>query len=112
MRKDGIRHFFIISRESAKLGYPKVEVFNLKKKKIIEENSINGEMESKWVFSVRCPDCNNEFEEVNDIALAHSPRKCPECNNILRAVDKSVSKKCKQESQLLNILKDIGQKEK
>lgn len=93
MRKDGIRHFFIISRESAKLGYPKVEVFNLKKKKIIEENSFNGEMESKWVFSVRCPDCNNEFEEVNDIALAHSPRKCPECNNILRAVDKSVSKK-------------------
>lgn len=91
LRNDGVRYFFIVSRESSKLSYPKVPVFNLKKKKVSVD--VDGKEESKFHFSVICPDCSSEFLEVKNEELATSPRKCPHCFTILRDVDKSVSKK-------------------
>lgn len=93
LRKDGVRYFFIVSREAAKLGYPKVEVFNLKKKQIVRENVHTGNMEKAILFSVLCPDCATEIGEAEEEHLAKSPRACPECNSILRAPDRNVSEK-------------------
>lgn len=69
-------YFFIFSKESAKLSYPRRTAFN--KRKVI----LNDKGELKHSFIVRCPDC---YEVIDDEKI----RKCPNCNAIMRQVDKN-----------------------
>ena len=59
MRKDGIKYYFIISRETAKLGYPKQPAIKISFKQIIKEKMLDGEslMVKQLVKVARCPDC-------------------------------------------------------
>lgn len=69
-------YFFILSKESAKLSYPRRTAFNKRKVLIEEEGKL------KHSFINRCPDC---FDIIDD----EKTRKCPNCNAIMRQVDKN-----------------------
>mgnify|MGYP000125423227 FL=1 len=94
MRKDGIKYYFIISRETAKLGYPKQPAIKISFKQIIKEKMLDGEslMVKQLVKVARCPDCYSVLEEGNSefIDTSTIPYKC-ECGAVLRSVDRTVS---------------------
>lgn len=96
MRKDGIKYYFIISRETAKLGYPKQPAIKISFKQIIKEKMLDGEslMVKQLVKVARCPDCYSVLEEGNSefIDTSTIPYKC-ECGAVLRSVDRTVSPK-------------------
>lgn len=93
MKKDGIKYYFIISRETAKLGYPKQVAVNINFKQIVEEKCLDGEtiMAKKLIKVARCPDCFTVIEEGNEdyVSTSNIPYKC-ECGSVLRTVDKTV----------------------
>lgn len=94
MRKDGIKYYFIVSRETAKLGYPKQPAIKISFKQIIKEKMLDGEslMVKQLVKVARCPDCYSVLEEGNSefIDTSTIPYKC-ECGAVLRSVDRTVS---------------------
>lgn len=68
-------YFFIMSKESAKLSYPRREAFAKKSTITVEENGI------KYNETIlKCPDCFATIEK-------NTTRKCPECGCIMRQVD-------------------------
>jgi len=102
MRKDGVKYYFIISRESAKLGYPKQTAVNVRYKTLTVEKNLDGQtfMIKQRAQVATCPDCDATLKEEEDGVLDLSdtsvktgiPYKC-ECGCVLRQVDKSVSPK-------------------
>lgn len=96
MKKDGVKYYFIISRENAKLSYPKTTAVITGYKNITVNRNLDGEdMSFKEVIKVaKCPDCFSELEEGSSdfISLSKIPYKC-ECGSILRSVDRTVSPK-------------------
>ena len=96
MRKDSYKYYFIISRETAKLGYPKQVAVNVKRRYITTEQELDGqtEMFSQLVKVATCPDCATTLQEgtAEFIDLDSIPYKC-ECGSVLRQVDKTVSPK-------------------
>ena len=98
MRKDGIKYYFVISRESAKLGYPKVPAVRLSQKQVVNYREIDDEtvQVTEYIEVAKCPDCNHEILEAEypsyKVNLDKVSYKCKECGSILRDVDRSVSK--------------------
>lgn len=97
-RGNGIKYYFIVSRETAKLTYPKVEVFKIKEKLIEQRKDIDGiETIVKSTERVKiCPDCYENILEDEQVLLLKTPYKCPHCETVLRAVDKTKSKNLQQ----------------
>ncbi len=97
MRKDKIKYYFIVSRENAKLGYPKEVSVLTGYKNITVESSLDGQDVSfkRTIKVAKCPDCFKELEEgisEDFVSLAKIPYKC-ECGCVLRSVDRTVSPK-------------------
>ena len=128
MRKDGIKYYFIVSRESAKLGYPKQVAVNFKYKTITKEHQLDGQtvMLQEKVKCACCPDCGNVIvEEYNEID-SKIPYKCDgykfvdnkvyndenkddiktvKCGAILRQVDKRASPKLQSRISIAEYIK-------
>jgi len=96
LRKDGIKYFFLLSRETAKLGYPKQVAVNTKLQQITTEKELDGQtvMMKELIKVAKCPDCDSVLEEgtVDFVDTSKIPHKC-ECGCVLRSVDKTVSPK-------------------
>ena len=92
---DGIKYYFIITRENLKLSYPKEVAVNIKRRYITKEEELDGQtvMLQQLVKVAKCPDCDATLKEgdENFIDLDSLPRKC-ECGCVLRQGDRSKSK--------------------
>jgi SNF2 family DNA or RNA helicase len=92
---DGIKYYFIITRENLKLSYPKEVAVSIKKKHITKEAKLDGQtyMLKTLVNVAVCPDCNSTIIEgtENSIDLENVPKKC-DCGCVLRQSDRSRSK--------------------
>lgn len=95
---DGIKYYFIITRENLKLSYPKAVAVNIKRRYITVEDQLDGQtvMLKQLVKVAKCPDCGTTLHEggVDFIDMTKVPMKC-ECGCVLRTVDKSASKTLK-----------------
>ena len=128
MRKDGIKYYFIVSRESAKLGYPKQVAVNFKYKTITKEHQLDGQtvMLKEKVRCACCPDCGNVIVEDYNEFDSKIPYKCDgykfvdhkvyddenkddiktiKCGAILREVDKSASPKLQKRISIAEYIK-------
>lgn len=77
-------YFFILSKETAKLSYPKKAAYTVRKTIITTEN---GNRSVSYQF--KCPDCGHTHDEsVLLLSSPSIPRVC-ECGAVLRQVDKS-----------------------
>jgi len=93
---DGVKYYFIITRENLKLSYPKDVAVKIVQRTITVEEELDGETVtvSKFVKIAKCPDCDAQLLEGNEdgINLDKVPRKC-ECGSVLRQVSKNCSPK-------------------
>lgn len=93
---DGIKYYFIITRENLKLSYPKSIAVNIKKMYITKEEELDGQtlMLKQLVKVAKCPDCDAILEEGTEdfISLDSIPRKC-ECGCVLRQTDRTRSER-------------------
>ncbi|MEA2100113.1 MAG: SNF2-related protein [Campylobacterota bacterium] len=92
---DGVKYYFIITRENLKLSYPKVPAVNITRKYITQEKELDEQqvMLRSIVKIAKCPDCGSVLEEGSEdfIDLSKLPRKC-DCGSVLRMPDSSKSK--------------------
>ena len=109
LRREGVKYFFIVSRESAKLSYKRVHAFTTKTSYVWKEQELDGEMLTykEKVTTPTCPRCGNAVmqEEVEGKRAKPFPYKCPHetldaddnvistCGEVLRDVDRDVSDK-------------------
>ncbi|MDX4028332.1 helicase-related protein [Aliarcobacter skirrowii] len=94
--KNGVKYYFIISRENAKLGYPKQVSVLQGFKYITKEKVLDGQeiLFKEKIKVAKCPTCFAVLEEgmsEDFVNLSAIPYKC-ECGSILRSVDKTASK--------------------
>ena len=93
---DGIKYYFIITRERLKLSYPKDVAVNIARKYITVDKILDGEtvMVNKLVKVAKCPDCGITLVEgtQDSINLKEVPLKC-ECGAVLRQPSKECSPK-------------------
>jgi len=78
---DGIKYYFIITRENLKLSYPKDAAVNIKKKYITTEKELDGQTQMfKNLTDVACcPSCGKaivEADETGYIDFKKIPMKC------------------------------------
>jgi len=77
---DGIKYYFIITKENLKLSYAKKVAVEIKKKRVILEQVIDGETHLIENFKeiACCPDCGHEVLEAdgNILDLDKTPRLC------------------------------------
>ncbi len=109
LREDGIKYYFIVSRESAKLGYPKQVAINKRKKYITVEQNLDGQtfMSKKLIDVATCPDCDKALLEANEsgyLDLEKIPHKC-DCGCVLRMVDKTKSPKLQSRVSIAEYIK-------
>lgn len=77
-------YFFILSKETAKLSYPKRAAFTIRKAIVVDER---GNKSLSYQFC--CPDCRQVHDEARHSKWEPSiPRIC-DCGSVLRQVDKS-----------------------
>ena len=77
-------YFFILSKETAKLSYPKRAAFTIRKAIVVDEQ---GNKSLSYQFC--CPDCRQVHDEARHSKWEPSiPRIC-DCGSVLRQVDKS-----------------------
>ncbi|WP_294963386.1 helicase-related protein [Sulfurimonas sp.] len=92
---DGVKYYFIITRENLKLSYPKEIAINIKRRYITTEKELDGQtvMLQQLIKVAKCPECDLTLKEgtENHIDLDKIPRKC-ECGCALRQSDRSKSK--------------------
>lgn len=96
LKNDGVKYYFIISRENAKLGYPKQVSILEGYKYITKEKVLDGQeiLFKEKVKVAKCPSCFAVLEEgmsEDFVNLSAIPYKC-ECGSVLRSVDKTASK--------------------
>lgn len=93
---DGVKYYFIITRENLKLSYPKDVAVSVKRRYITVEEELDGQevMFKKLVKVAKCPDCDATLVEGNEdyINLYRVPLKC-ECGSVLRQPSKDCSSK-------------------
>ena len=112
MRKDGVKYYFIVSRETAKLGYPKQVAVNVKRRYITTEEEFDGQttMLQKLIKVAKCPDCDALLAEGNEdfidlsVKTTEVPYAC-ECGCVLRQVDKTVSLKMQNRVSIVEYIK-------
>ncbi|MHC3995715.1 helicase-related protein [Thiomicrolovo sp. ZZH C-3] len=109
LRKEGVKYFFIVSRETAKLSYRRKQVYNVRYKYVTKGEALDGakvEVKQKIAVAV-CPCCGKELDEsINEYPhFKNIPYKCPvtekdaegndipgtECGTVLRDVDREQS---------------------
>jgi len=77
---DGVKYYFLISRESLKLSYPREAAVVIKKQQIEVEETLDGETftTSKVVKTACCPECGEIIKEGSEdyIDLEKLPLKC------------------------------------
>jgi hypothetical protein len=98
---DGIKYYFIITRENLKLSYPKVPAAVIKRRYITIEKELDGqtEMLKQLIEVAKCPECDatliestrSEDDVDYSIDLDSIPRKC-KCGCVLRQNDRSRSR--------------------
>lgn len=108
LKKDGCKYFFIVSRETSKLSYPKQETYVRRFKYIEKEEILDGEplVVKRKVAIACCPRCGNVISEGWSEHTTFSgsiPYKCGsvfsdkegneigKCEEVLRQVDKTAS---------------------
>lgn len=108
LKKEGCKYFFIVSRETSKLSYPKQESFIRRFKHIEKEEVLDGQtmLVKRKVAVACCPRCGSVIKEglSEHTTFATSiPYKCGNvfkdkeeneigtCGEILRQVDKTAS---------------------
>lgn len=93
--KDGVKYYFIITRENLKLSYPKVPAVVIKRRYITTEKELDGQtvMLQQLVKVAKCPECDVTLKEGGEdfIYLDSLPKKC-ECGCVLRQNDKNRSR--------------------
>jgi len=93
---DGIKYYFIITRENLKLSYPKDVAVNIRRKYITIEKQLDGQtaMFKQLIKVAKCPDCDATILEgdENSLDLDLIPMKC-ECGSVLRQPSKHCSQK-------------------
>lgn len=106
LKNEGVKYFFIVSRETSKLSYPKQEAYAKRFKFIEKEVTLDGvPMYVKVKVAIACcPRCGTELSEGKDETSSLSvPYKCTKifldkeekeigkCDEVLRQVDKTAS---------------------
>lgn len=93
---DGIKYYFIITRENLKLSYPKDVAVNIRRKYITIEKQLDEQtvMFKQLIKVAKCPDCDATILEgdENSFDLDLIPMKC-ECGSVLRQPSKHCSQK-------------------
>lgn len=107
LKKEGCKYFFIVSRETSKLSYPKQEVFVRRFKYIEKEEILDGNplVVKRKVAIACCPRCGSVIKEglSEHSVFETTPYKCGNvfkdkedneigtCGEVLRQVDKTAS---------------------
>ena len=105
LKKEGCKYFFIVSRETSKLSYPKQEAFVKRSKYIYKEATPDGQtfLVKEKIKIACCPKCGFELSEGSQYTEPSVPYKCPNvfkdaedkeigtCGEVLRQVDKTAS---------------------
>lgn len=107
LRKEGVKYFFIVSRETAKLSYRRKKAYSVRYKQIIKHQDLDGQLiEYKQKLAVAvCPKCGSAIcesaTEDEKAVFTTIPYKCEakeidaqgneipgtECGEVLRTVD-------------------------
>jgi SNF2 family DNA or RNA helicase len=81
-------YFFILSKETAKLSYPRKACYIEKKRIITTNDEMTGETIKTYSWQYTCPDCGFiHDEDTKQLSEPKIPRKC-ECGSVLRQVDR------------------------